>query len=259
MTQNKGMEIRWQPDLWRYGNGVTAVFYLMNLRSRVTTDLCVLRTKTVVQKWGDITLWHHGSRPTPGQNWGDIFFFTSDVVPTQWLSMELGWQVFPFNISSWSLISEVSNCVPSSSLSLFPFNIDSWSLMSEVSNGDSTPSMVNNLGKLIKEIQTETAAWTIGKRPTSVTSTVNKIVSLDIENFLYHICRAFLCKSYRGWSHIIPLAQWLFTMYMKFDNQQKTKKSKVGKMFPIKSWYFWPMYIFNRLCSLGAPGIFVFL
>ena len=64
----------------------------MDLRSRVTTDLCVIKTKTVVQKWGDITLWHHGSRPTPGQNWGDTFFFTSDVVPSQWLSMEIGWQ-----------------------------------------------------------------------------------------------------------------------------------------------------------------------
>ena len=98
----------------------------------------------------------------------------------------------------------------------------------------------------------------IGKRPTGATSTVNKIVSLDIENFLNHICRAFLCESYRGWSHIIPLAQWLFTMYMKFENQLKTKKSKVGKMFPIKSWLFWHMDIFERLCSLGAPGTFVF-
>ena len=29
-------------------------------------------------------------------------------------------------------------------------------------------------------------------------------------------------------------------------------------MLPIKSWFFWPMDIFKRLCSLGAPGIFVF-
>ena len=29
-------------------------------------------------------------------------------------------------------------------------------------------------------------------------------------------------------------------------------------MFPIKSWLFWPMDISKRLCSLGAPGIFVF-
>ena len=64
----------------------------MNLRSRVTTDPCILRTKTVVQKWGDITLWHHGSRPTPGEKKGDTYFFTRDVVPTQWLSIEIGWQ-----------------------------------------------------------------------------------------------------------------------------------------------------------------------
>ena len=29
-------------------------------------------------------------------------------------------------------------------------------------------------------------------------------------------------------------------------------------MFPIKSWLIWAMDISKRLCSLGAPGIFVF-
>ena len=100
--------------------------------------------------------------------------------------------------------------------------------------------------------------WDIGKRPTGATSTVNKIVSLDMKNFLHHICRAFLCESYKGWSHIELLAQWLFTMYMKSKNQVKTKKSNVGKMFPIKIWLFWPLDNSKRLCSLGAPGIFVF-
>ena len=91
--------------------------------------------------------------------------------------------------------------------------------------------------------------FAIGRRPTGATSTVNKRVSLDINIFLHHICRAFLCESYKGWSHIILLAQWLFTVYMKSKNQLKTKKSKVARMFPIKSWFFWPMYIFKRLCS----------
>ena len=98
----------------------------------------------------------------------------------------------------------------------------------------------------------------IGKRPTGATSTVNKIVSQDIKILLHHISRAFLFESYKGWSHIKLLAQWLFSMYKKSKNQLKTKKSKVGKMFPIKSSYFWPIYIFKRPCSLGAPGIFVF-
>ena len=45
---------------------------------------------------------------------------------------------------------------------------------------------------------------------------------------------------------------------MKSKISLKIKKSKVGKMFPIKSWLFWPMVIFKRLCSVGAPGIVVF-
>ena len=98
----------------------------------------------------------------------------------------------------------------------------------------------------------------IGKRPTGATSTVNKIVSQDIKILLHHISRAFLFESYKGWSHIKLLAQWLFSMYKKSKNQLETKKSKVGKMFPIKSSYFWPIYIFKRPCGLGAPGIFIF-
>ena len=98
----------------------------------------------------------------------------------------------------------------------------------------------------------------IGKRPTGATSTVNKIVSQDIKIFLHHISRAFLVESYKGWSHIKLLAQWLFSMYKKSKNQLKIKKIKVGKMFPIKSLHFWPIYIFKRPCGLGAPGIFVF-
>ena len=83
-------------------------------------------------------------------------------------------------------------------------------------------------------------------------------MSQDIKIFLHHISRAFLVESYKGWSHIKLLAQWLFSMYKKSKNQLKIKKIKVGKMFPIKSLYFWPIYIFKRPCGLGAPGIFVF-
>ena len=43
---------------------------------------------------------------------------------------------------------------------------------------------------------------------------------------------------------------------MKSKNQ--LKKSKVGKMFPIRSWLFCPMDTLERLCCLGVPGIFVF-
>ena len=59
----------------------------------------------------------------------------------------------------------------------------------------------------------------IGRRPTGATSTVNKRVSLDIKIFLHHISRAFLFESYKGWSHIKLLTQWLFTIYMKSKNQ----------------------------------------
>ena len=54
------------------------------------------------------------------------------------------------------------------------------------------------------------------------------------------------------------MAQSLFSIYMKSKISLKIKNSKVAKMFTIKSWFFCPMDIFERLCSLGAPGILVF-